>query len=110
MLIWMHCSLLPQSIDVKAVRIFLLLVICQIVVILAPVRAVWSLLTRNDDRAWEIVKAYDRLGNAAMNGDGHETLSSRANRGREENERWACVLCKILDKIQENHCANSKGV
>ena len=40
--------------------------------------------------------AIDRAVNITANGR-NETISSRANRGRREGARWACVLCRWLD-------------
>lgn len=89
---------------------FVLLVLCQLAAILAPLRAVWALVSGNQVAAWEIFKAYDRLGNATLNGSSTETISSRAARARKEKRRWGCVLCSILDVIQKDHCKNSEGV
>jgi len=95
---------------VLALRIAAVLAVCQLAAILAPLRASWALLTGNQTVAWEIAKAYDRLGNATLNGSSTETISSRAARARRENRRWGCVLCSILDAIQKGHCKNSEGV
>lgn len=91
----------------RSLRIFLVLLICQLAALLAPLRAGWALLTGNQDRAWEISKAYDRLGNAVTNGRSIETISSRADRARNEGRRWGCVLCRLLDAIQANHCRDA---
>jgi hypothetical protein len=84
------------------------LVLCQLIVLLVPLRAAWALLV-NPDRAWSIAKAYDRLGNVVANGDGKETISSRANRARQERRRWGCILCRWLDAIDKDHCRQSAG-
>jgi hypothetical protein len=31
-------------------------------------------------------------------------MSARAQRVRKEGRRWACCLCKLLDKIDPGHC------
>ncbi len=84
--------------------VFILLAIGQIAAILAPIRGVFALLTGNHDRALEIAKGYDLLGNTVVNGVAGEYISARANRGRLEGTIWACRLCKILDKIDKDHC------
>ena len=89
--------------------IFLLLVLCQVAAILAPIRALWAILV-NPDRAFEILKAYDRLGNAALNGTGKETISSRANRAAGQKRVWGCLLCRLLDHIDKDHCKDSAGI
>lgn len=34
-----------------------------------------------------------------------ETISARAGRGVASGRRWACVLCRLLDRIDPGHCA-----
>lgn len=69
---------------------------------------VWDVLT-GSPRAWRMFLAFDRVGNAATGGSDTETISSRADRARSEGRAWGCVLCRLLDWIQTDHCANSKG-
>jgi hypothetical protein len=71
-------------------------------------RQLWCIAT-DPARAWAISIAIDRAANAAANGDHTETISSRANRARGECRRWGCVLCRILDWLQPNHCRDSAG-
>lgn len=61
-------------------------------------------------RPLTIALAFDQLANAALGGSEDETISSRAAREQEKGARWACILCKLLDKLDKNHCENSKGV
>jgi hypothetical protein len=84
------------------------LAICQLALILAPIRAAWALLTGNSDRAWEIAKGYDLLANPVFNGRAGEYISGRAHRGTSEGARWACVLCRLLDLIDKDHCKNNQ--
>lgn len=60
-------------------------------------------------RALRIALAWDQLGNSATGGSEDETISSRADRLRAENVRWACVLCRFLDWLEKDHCKNSRG-
>jgi hypothetical protein len=46
----------------------------------------------------------DQLFNAIFSGDPHATISSRAYEATLKNKTWACVLCKLLDYIQKDHC------
>lgn len=83
--------------------------ICQLAHLLA---SAWMLLAIlwGSDRAWTIAIGYDQLANATTGGSEDETISSRANRMRKEGRLWGCVLCRVLDWIDPNHCANSEGV
>ena len=105
-------SVLAAALSQLARRALLLAILlaCQAVALLAPVRAVWSVLARNGDDAWEIIKAYDRLANASANGDSRETISSRAQRASVERRRWGCILCTLLDRIDKGHCPRAAGV
>lgn len=94
----------------KRVWLIIILVLCQIVAILSPFRCFYAILKGDYERTYEILKAYDRLGNADFNGKSNETISSRANRARKENAKWGCMLCRLLNKIEHNHCQNSDGI
>lgn len=61
------------------------------------------------ERGLRILLAYDRLGNVATGGEDEETLSSRANRGRLAGIRRWCLLCRILDWFDKDHCQKSAG-
>lgn len=91
----------------KRLLILSLLIVCQLAALLAPVRALWA-LWNNPDRAFEIAKGYDLLGNTVLNGNAKEYISTRAGRARTEGRRWGCVLCKILDAIEKDHCKKSQ--
>ena len=86
-----------------------LFLLCQIAAFVTAIRMAWAIIT-NQDRAWNIAKAYDRLGNSATNDDTVQTISSRAELARRDGKRWGCWLCGILDRIQTDHCKNSAGV
>ena len=40
-------------------------------------------------------------------GSYNETISERSARARNKGKVWGCVLCRILDAIQKNHCNNA---
>lgn len=94
---------MKTKLELIAVAFFVLLCLP-----LAYIRLIWVIFT-NTERAWNILEAFDRVGNTALNGNPKETISSRAYRGVLENKEVWCVLCKILDDIQANHCKNSAG-
>ncbi len=75
--------------------------------------ALWMLgaiiFSPNGQRAWHIALAFDQIGNAASGGSEDETISSRAGRLRREGRGWACVLCRVLDWLEKDHCEKSVG-
>jgi hypothetical protein len=56
---------------------------------------------------WNLLVALDELTNAILLGDPRETISSRADKAMNEGKRWGCVLCKLLNYIQKDHCQKS---
>lgn len=71
-------------------------------------RYLWAIATA-PDRALRIAIGFDQLGNVAANGNEDETISSRAAFARDAGKRWGCVLCRLLDAIDPNHCNKAKG-
>lgn len=98
-------------------RIRLTLLACLFIVaglLAALVAAGWGLMAALADpfgnRAHRIAIAFDQLMNAATGGNEDETISSRADRARTKRRRWGCLLCRLLDALDTNHCRNSRGV
>lgn len=60
-------------------------------------------------KAWHIALMIDQTCNVDANGRVDQTISDRAALARNSGRRWGCVLCRILDAIQANHCSNSIG-
>jgi len=89
--------------------LLLIFLLCQVA---SAVSALWMLVAIlvGSDRAWRLAISYDQLANTATGGSEDETISSRANRARLEGRRWGCVLCKLLDKFEKDHCPKSAGV
>lgn len=85
---------------------FCIFLLCQLASFVA---AVWMLLAivSGSARAWTLAKSYDQLANAAFGGHEDELISSRAGKAHKRGEKWACVLCKLLHKIDPNHCEKS---
>lgn len=92
---------------IRRVLILLALwLLCQLAALVTALRMAWAIIT-NQDRAWNIAKAYDRLGDAVTNDDTVQTISSRAEKARRDGKRWGCWLCRLLDRLQPDHCKNS---
>ena len=54
--------------------------------------------------AWNVILAADQLLNAVFGGHHKETVSERAARQQLEGRRWACIACRLLDRLAKNHC------
>lgn len=78
-------------------------VTCQIAHVVASVWMLGAALV-GSNRAWNIILGYDHLGNAVTGGNPAELISTRANRARKEGRRWACLLCRLLHKVDPGHC------
>lgn len=85
-------------------------ILCQFAHVIA---SIWMLLAAmfrpHGRRAWTLAVAYDQLANAAFGGHEDETISSRAGRARRHGKRWACILCRLLDTLDPDHCERSIG-
>lgn len=73
---------------------------------LAALRMLWAVFA-NPAKAFEQAKAFDLAGNVLLNGKLGEYISTRAYRAWKEGRRWGCVLCKLLDVVDPNHCEKS---
>lgn len=93
---------------IARIKLLALWLLCQV---LHPIVALWMLLAIlvGSRRAVRMAIAYDRLGNAATGGLDTETISSRSNRGTSEGNRGWCLLCRVLDWIDRDHCKKSSG-
>lgn len=102
--------MIRRAFDLIAHRagLLVILLICQLAHLVA---SIWMLLAvlGGSQRAWTIAIGYDQLANAATGGNVDETISSRASRARRENRAWGCILCRILDWIDKDHCIDSEG-
>ena len=92
----------------KRLALILLLPVLLLAVLLAFLRYAWCIAV-NQDKAVRIAVGVDRLANVAANGDPDETISSRAGRGTQESKPSWCVLCRLLDWIEKDHCRKSEG-
>lgn len=48
--------------------------------------------------------ALDQSVNALLFGNPKETVSYRAARAAKEGRTWGCVLCRLLDVVDNGHC------
>jgi len=73
------------------------------------IASLWMLaaIVTGSRRAWRLAVAHDQLANAAFGGHEDETISSRAGKAARQRKRWACVLCRLLDRLDPNHCEKS---
>lgn len=59
------------------------------------------------DYFFRILISIDQLANTILGGNEDETISSRAAKAKLAGKKWGCVLCKLLDKFDKNHCVKS---
>lgn len=87
----------------KRMGMFLLAVLCALA---GAVGWLWMLVAvlGGSDRAQRLAVAFDQLANTAFGGNEDETISSRAGKAARKGKPWGCVLCKVLDWVQPNHC------
>ena len=97
----------------KRLLLLLLTPLFIITFVLWVIQYFW-LLIANPERAWTLAVSGDQLANTVFNGNPDETISSRSARhcigDPKDVEKWACLLCKLLDKIDKDHCKNNLGV
>lgn len=89
-------------------KLFLIWWLCLLASVYGALRMLY-LIAKNPAKAWIMAVAHDQLANAAANGDPDKTISHRANEARAEGRKWGCILCKILDWIDTEHCKRAKG-
>lgn len=58
-------------------------------------------------KAKRVALALDHLLNVLFNGRPGQTVSGRAETARRQGRRWGCVLCAMLDWLDDNHCAEA---
>lgn len=58
-------------------------------------------------RALRVIVAADQMLNAALGGSEDETISSRAGKGAAAGVWRYCLLCRLLDVLDRDHCARS---
>lgn len=54
-----------------------------------------------------VLVAADALLNTILGGLPDETISARAARAQQAGRRWGCILCRLLDRLEQDHCALS---
>ncbi|RWJ03509.1 hypothetical protein [Mesorhizobium sp.] len=48
--------------------------------------------------------ALSTLLNALLGGEAPETLSYRSAKARRSGKRWGCLMCRLLDAFDRDHC------
>ena len=91
---------------IKLLTIWVVCVLASLVALLGMLYAIFS----NPTKAWRISVATDRQANAVFNGSDKETISSRAYRGMTQGNKGWCVLCKILNLLDKDHCEKAKDI
>lgn len=91
------------------VRFMAGLVIWFVCLLGAVIGLAWMLcsLLVGGERYMRIAVAFDCAASACFGGDGHTTISNRAYSAEKAGRRWGCILCKLLDSIDPNHCENA---
>lgn len=91
-------------------RFALLLIIPLLLasVLLAFLRYAWTVIV-HPAKATRIAIGFDQLANVAANGSEDETVSSRAARARRAGRTWGCLLCGVLDWLDQDHCNQAAG-
>lgn len=90
--------------------VLLLGIWCLALCAMPLVLGLWLLLiVTGTQRAWRVAVGYDQLLNVHLGGSEDETISSRAGRAMLRGERWGCVLCRMLDKFESDHCRRNIG-
>lgn len=54
-----------------------------------------------------VLVAWDSFLNVVFLGTPDETISSRAALAWRAGRRWGCVLCRVLDWFQKDHCIDA---
>lgn len=83
-----------------------LVILCQLANFVAGVWMLCAALA-GANRTWALAKGYDQLANAAFGGSEDETISSRAYKAMLAKRRWGCILCRLLDILERDHCRRS---
>ena len=57
---------------------------------------------------WNLLISIDQLCNTILGGYPDETMSSRMGKRVAKSDSWFChFICKILNKIDKNHCLDA---
>jgi hypothetical protein len=64
----------------------------------------WQILFRY---CFEVALAFDRLLNAIICGKSTETICVRATQAWFLDKTWGCVLCRVVDFFDRDHCVTS---
>jgi hypothetical protein len=91
-----------------AIKVVLALVVIVITALGVTPALIWHAFT-GSSRYWRIMVGLDCADSALFGGDGHTTISKRAYLASLRGDRWGCVLCKLLDRVDAGHCKRAAG-
>lgn len=86
--------------------LFLMFLPCLLCGLFAALRLAW-LIAFAPASGHRVAVAFDQLANAAAGGAEDETISSRAAKAARKGRPWGCVLCKLLNYFDTDHCERS---
>ena len=71
-------------------------------------KAIVELPLKDSDSYWlRVLIAIDEFFNVLiLNGPPYQTISQHAALAQQAGKQWGCVLCKLLDMVWTNHCAD----
>lgn len=90
----------------KRIALIALFPLLFIGLVFVAFRYLYSIIT-NTDKALNIADMIDQAANVSANGRLDETISARAAKAQIAGRKWGCILCKILNAIQTDHCKNA---
>ena len=53
---------------------------------------------------FNVLVGLDQFANTLLGGKPEDTISYNAALARKDGKRWGCVLCRLLDWLQKDHC------
>lgn len=54
-----------------------------------------------------VLLAIDELTNTVLDGQPGDSISHRTAVAASHGKRWGCILCRLFDLFEANHCAKS---
>lgn len=90
----------------KRIGLALILPIILLGLVFTALRYVTCIFT-NPEKGWHVALMVDETCNVDANGRVNWTISARAAKAWYAGHWWGCVLCKLLDAMQSEHCAKA---
>ena len=90
----------------KYLALLFIWVLCNLAQVLISLRFLYEIFI-NPDKAWLIAISIDDSSNVAGNGKLGQTISYRAATAQKAGAKWGCILCKLLDLVNQGHCTRA---